>query len=108
VNRNPMFIGWGVVALVTNVSMARPISTFDDTTEGWTGNQPGITFTQVESGGYAGGYLQVEWDRIGFVALIPPPTFLGDLRRYDGGTISFDGIWRGDRAFRTPERSTGS
>jgi hypothetical protein len=49
-------------------------------------------FQQQASGGNPGGFLYVDNGDAAVTYLFAPAKFLGDLRAFDGGVISFDGI----------------
>ena len=71
------------------------VSSFDTDDEGWLVN-PALAATAnfVATGGNPGGYLEVtDGPGVGLLANVTAPSkFLGDLRVYDYGTLSFDTI----------------
>lgn len=81
-----------LVLLIAPLLNADVISTFDSGTDGWT-LAPGSfgTLGQSPSGGNPGGYLKNDpTDGADVAIIMAPSTFTGDLRQYDGGTLSFD------------------
>jgi hypothetical protein len=70
-------------------------SDFSAGTDGWT--QAGATvFQQQASGGNPGGFLYIDNSEGAVTYLVAPAKFLGDLRGFDGGVLSFDGIQLGN------------
>ncbi len=65
-------------------------STFDTDTEGWTHIGASI-FQQNASGGNPGGFLYIDNSEGPVTYIFAPAKFRGDLRAFDGGTVSFDG-----------------
>ena len=84
------------VALALAPAMAQTVpaiaSGFDNgSTDGWTAIAAVVAQGQA-TGGNPGGCLFVDNDDASpFCRLLAPPAFLGDLRSYYGGTLSFDG-----------------
>jgi hypothetical protein len=70
-------------------------SDFSAGTDGWT--QAGATvFERHASGGNPGGFLYIDNSEGAVTYLFAPAKFLGDLRAFDGGVLSFDGIQLGN------------
>lgn len=65
-------------------------STFTSGTEGWT-HVGATSLTAVMTGGNPGGYLEIDNSEGPVTFIFAPPAMLGDLRAFDGGTLSFDG-----------------
>ena len=70
-------------------------STFDTDAEGWTANAPEGALVHVASGGNPGGHIRVTDTGGGGVngfasGAFFGPAFSGDLRAFDGGTLSID------------------
>lgn len=63
-------------------------STFDSSTEGWTGS--GTNVAQVSPGGNPNGYLSTTDSSNTIATIFAPGAFLGDLSTFDGGSIAFD------------------
>lgn len=86
--------GLSTVLLVTALARSAPCQTissdFDEDTDGWTASNT-IAFQQQPAGGNPGGYLFVDNNEIEIAYVFAPPRFRGDLRCFDGGTLSFDG-----------------
>lgn len=65
-------------------------STFSSGTEGWT-HTGAAAFSAPMAGGNPGGYLEIDNSEGPITYVFAPPAMLGDLRVFDGGTLSFDG-----------------
>lgn len=83
-----------VVALLlalfaTATASAAVVSTFDTDLDGWTVNNTIPSFQS--SGGNPGGFLFLDNPETTVSQLIAPSKFLGDLRAFDQGVLSFDG-----------------
>jgi hypothetical protein len=79
-------LGCAHAALGTTIS-----SDFSVDTDGWT-QSGATTFQQQASGGNPGGFLYIDNGEGAVTYLFAPAKYLGDLRAFDGGVISFDGI----------------
>jgi len=83
------------VSLASASSAATIASTFDSDAEGWTANVPEGTLSYLGAGGNPGGHIRISDSGIGVVngfasGALAGPAFSGDLRAYDGGTLSID------------------
>lgn len=85
-----------VICTATSPSLASTISsTFDADAEGWTANAPEGALAHVASGGNPDGHIRVTDTGGGGVngfasGAFFGPAFSGDLRAFDGGTLSID------------------
>lgn len=84
------FLGLALLARAPLAAQHSIKSTFTVTAEGWS-HTGATSMTQSASGGNPGGYLHVDNSEGPVTFLFASPQFLGDLRAFDGGTLSFDG-----------------
>jgi cysteine-rich repeat protein len=79
---------WSAVLLASSLiaapAAADLVSTFDSGLEGWT-TENGGSFT------HESGFVRLDNDEIGNADVVAPPAFHGDLRAYEGGTVSWSG-----------------
>jgi hypothetical protein len=93
--RGLVLASWLCVATAGAAHGATISSDFSTNTDGWTHTGASV-FQQQASGGNPGGFLYVDNSEGAVTYLFAPAKFLGDLRAFDGGVLSFDGIQLGN------------
>ncbi len=80
---------WAAFDVVVEDGPRVLLSNFDSNADGWTCSNAVVTHRP--GGGNPGGYIFVDNPETTISILISPSKFHGDLSRFNGGTLSFDG-----------------